>query len=130
MNDSPRVLIVEDEWLIAEDTAAGLRAAGYQVVGPVPSVIAALELVDTDKIDVALLDIQLNGETSLPIAETLRARGIPFAFMTGFGERDVPVPFHDCRYVPKPAIEAAILATVADLLAPPRKAFIPPLSQG
>ena len=115
MSDRPRVLIVEDEWLIAEDTASRLRAAGYQVVGPVSSVAAALRLVEADTVDVALLDIQLNGETSLPIAETLLARGTPFAFVTGFGQRDLPAPFRDCSVVPKPASEAAILATVADL---------------
>jgi DNA-binding response OmpR family regulator len=115
VSDRPRVLIVEDEWLIAEDTASRLRAAGYQVVGPVSSVAAALRLVEADTVDVALLDIQLNGETSLPIAETLLARGTPFAFVTGFGQRDLPAAFHDCRLLPKPASEAAILATVADL---------------
>ena len=84
--------MVEDEWLIAEDVATRLRAAGYPVIGPVSSVPAARQLIDAGKVDVALLDIQLNGETSLPVAETLLARGIPFAFMTGFGLRDVPTP--------------------------------------
>ncbi|TPJ65728.1 response regulator [Mesorhizobium sp. B2-6-1] len=115
MNDGPRVLVVEDEWLIAEDTALVLRSAGYQVVGPAPSVAAALRLVGSDKIDMALLDIQLNGETSLPLAETLQAQGVPFALMTGFGARDLPAPFRDCKFVPKPATEAAILAALADL---------------
>ncbi|PBB65987.1 response regulator [Mesorhizobium sp. WSM4312] len=115
MSDTPRVLVVEDEWLIAQDIASELRAAGYPVVGPVSSVAAALQLVEADKIDVALLDIQLNGETSLPIAEVLLARGTPFAFVTGFGERDVPAPFRNCKFVAKPATEATILTAVADL---------------
>ncbi|MEI9431545.1 response regulator [Mesorhizobium sp. Cs1299R1N3] len=115
MSDRPHVLVVEDEWLIAEDVASDLLAAGYPVVGPVSSVAAALQLVDADKVDVALLDIQLNGETSLPVAEVLLARGTPFAFVTGFGERDVPVPFRNCKFVAKPTSEAAILTAVADL---------------
>ncbi|TIN16060.1 MAG: response regulator [Mesorhizobium sp.] len=115
MSDRPRVLVVEDEWLIAEDTASRLGAAGYPVIGPVPSVAAALQLIDADKVDVALLDIHLNGETSLPIAETLLARGTPFAFVTGFGRRDVPPPFRSCKFVTKPASDDAILTTVADL---------------
>ncbi|MBZ9771619.1 response regulator [Mesorhizobium sp. CO1-1-8] len=114
-DDRPRVLVVEDEWLIAEDVASRLRAAGYPVIGPVSSVAAARRLIDAGKVDVALLDIQLNGETSLPIAETLLARGIPFAFMTGFGPRDVPEPFRNCKFVPKPAGDAALLDTLADL---------------
>ncbi|MBZ9740828.1 MULTISPECIES: response regulator [unclassified Mesorhizobium] len=120
MSERPRVLVVEDEWLIAEDVASDLRAAGYPVVGPVSSVAAALRLVEADKVDMALLDIQLNGETSLPVAEILMARGTPFAFVTGFGERDVPAPFRNCKFVAKPASEAAILAAVAGLASSPR----------
>ncbi|MBZ9673228.1 response regulator [Mesorhizobium sp. B2-1-8] len=115
MSDRSRVLVVEDEWLIAEDVASELRAAGYPVVGPVSSVAAALQLVEADKVDVALLDIQLNAETSLPVAEVLLARGTPFAFVTGFGERDVPAPFRSCKFVAKPASETDILTAVAEL---------------
>ncbi|MCA0046402.1 response regulator [Mesorhizobium sp. B283B1A] len=115
MSKGARVLVVEDEWLIAEETASRLRMANYQVVGPVSSVAAALGLVDANQVDLALLDIQLNGETSLPVAEKLLARGTPFAFMTGFGPRDVPGPFRNCKFVPKPASEADLLTAVADL---------------
>ncbi|MBZ9794364.1 response regulator [Mesorhizobium sp. ES1-4] len=115
MSDRPSILVVEDEWLIAEDVASRLRVAGYPVVGPVSSVAAALRLVEADKVDMALLDIQLNGETSLPVARILLDRGTPFAFVTGFGNRDVPAPFRNCKFVSKPASEAAILAAVADL---------------
>ncbi|ESX49339.1 response regulator [Mesorhizobium sp. C416B] len=115
MSESVSVLIVEDQWLVAQDTAARLRRAGYQVVGPVPSVSAALRLVESDKIDVALLDIQLNGETGLPVARILQARGIPFAFLSGFGPADVPAAFRGCRFLPKPATDAVILAAVSEL---------------
>ncbi|ESY95271.1 response regulator [Mesorhizobium australicum] len=115
MSDRPRVLVVEDEWLIAEDVASDLRAAGYPVVGPVSSVAAALRLVEADKVDMALLDVQLNAETSLPIAEILLARGTPFAFVTGYGRGDLPARFRNCKFVAKPASEAAILTAVADL---------------
>ncbi|TPK12755.1 response regulator [Mesorhizobium sp. B2-5-9] len=115
MSDRPRVLVVEDEWLIAEDVASDLRAAGYPVVGPVSSVAAALRLVEADKVDMALLDVQLNAETSLPIAEILLARGTPFAFVTGYGRGDLPARFRNCKFVTKPASEAAILTAVADL---------------
>jgi CheY-like chemotaxis protein len=113
----PRVLVVEDEWLIAEDTASCLRAAGYPVVGPVASVAAALRLVNAGEIDVALLDVQLNGETSLAVAQTLLDRGAPFAFMTGFGARDVAASFRQCKFVSKPVSQATILSTLAELTA-------------
>jgi CheY-like chemotaxis protein len=117
MSRKPRVLVVEDEWLIAMDTASCLRAAGYPVVGPVASVAAAVRLVDADEVDIALLDIQLNGETSLPVAQTLLDRGTPFAFMTGFGPGDVAASFRKCTFVSKPVSQAAILATLAELTA-------------
>ncbi|MER9894819.1 response regulator [Mesorhizobium sp. M0119] len=115
MTGKVRVLIVEDEWLIADDAAAYLRKAGHQVVGPVSSVTAALHLVGEGGIDAALLDIQLNEETSYPIAEALRTRGVPFAFLSGYGEREIPAGFRTCRIVQKPASQSAILNAVDEL---------------
>jgi CheY-like chemotaxis protein len=111
-----RVLVVEDEWLIAEDVAACLHASGHQVVGPVPSVAAAVRLIGENHIDVALLDIQLNGETSLAIAEELQSRDIPFACLSGFGPNDVPSAFANFKFVRKPADQAAILKAMAELV--------------
>ncbi|RWO01950.1 response regulator [Mesorhizobium sp.] len=116
MTDPLRVLVVEDEWLIAEDIAACLRASGHQVIGPAPSVAAALRLIGENPVDVALLDVQLHGETSLAIAEQLKTRQIPFACLTGFGPRDVPSAFANSRFVRKPADQAAILRALAELV--------------
>ncbi len=79
-----RVLVVEDSALIAMDLEAILAAAGHTVIGPATSVAEALPLAAGDHVDVALLDVDLDGELVTPVAETLRARGIPFAFSTGF----------------------------------------------
>jgi CheY-like chemotaxis protein len=79
-----RVLVVEDSALIAMDLEAILRDAGHTVIGPASSVAEALLLAASDHVDVALLDIDLDGQLVTPVAETLRARGIPFAFSTGF----------------------------------------------
>lgn len=116
MSDPLRVLVVEDEWLIADDMAACLNASGHQVVGPAPSVAAALRLVGENHVDVGLLDIQLNGETSLAIVEELRARDIPFACLTGFGPRDVPSAFANFKFIRKPADQAVILSALAELV--------------
>lgn len=115
MSDRLRVLVVEDEWLIAEDIAACLRASGHQVVGPAPSVAAALRLIGEDHVDMALLDVQLNDETSLAIAEELQTRDIPFACLSGFGPHDVPSAFANFKFVRKPADQAAILSALAEL---------------
>nr|WP_210334910.1 response regulator [Mesorhizobium mediterraneum] len=111
-----RVLVVEDEWLIAEDIAACLRASGHQVIGPAPSVAAALGLIGENHVDVALLDIQLSGETSLAIAEELQTRHIPFACLTGFGPSDVPSAFANFKFVRKPADQAAIENALDELV--------------
>ncbi|MGJ3264933.1 MAG: response regulator [Salinarimonas sp.] len=80
-----RVLVVEDEVLVAmmlEDTLVEL---GYAVVGLAHRLQDGLCAAERDDIDVALLDINLDGQRSLPIADRLAARGIPFAFSTGYG---------------------------------------------
>jgi CheY-like chemotaxis protein len=119
MAGQPRVLIVEDEWLVAEDYSSTLRAAGYAIVGPAPSVEGALALIaDTNtEVRAALLDINLNGETSYPIATRLAERNVPFAFMTGYTTGDLPPSFSGRMVVSKPISEAALLATVGKLLA-------------
>ncbi|RWE65915.1 response regulator [Mesorhizobium sp.] len=119
MTDSLRVLVVEDEWLIAEDTAACLPALGYQVIGPAPSVAVALWLIDEHNVDVALPDIQLYGETSLAVARALQARDIPFAFLSGFGPGDVPSAFAGCQFLRKPADQVAILTAMNELVRAP-----------
>ena len=74
-----RVLVVEDEWLIADEVCHQLLKAGYRVAGPVPSVRDALPFID--EVDAALLDYSLNDENSYQIAEQLAAHDIPFAFL-------------------------------------------------
>ena len=111
-----RILIVEDEWLIAQDHAERLKDAGYQVVGPVPSVKAALELVTSDKIDCALLDVQLKGETSYAVADALRQHAIPFAFVTGYGLGEIPVRFAAVEVLQKPATTSELKCVVDALV--------------
>jgi CheY-like chemotaxis protein len=79
-----RVLLVEDEMIVAwllEDMLADL---GCAVVGPATSVNQALAMIDAEAIDVAVLDVNLNGQMSYPIADALAARGMPFVFSTGY----------------------------------------------
>ncbi|MEQ9642841.1 MAG: response regulator [Alphaproteobacteria bacterium] len=79
------VLVVEDEALIAFDLEEELTELGYRVVGPAFNVSQGLRHAETGHFDVALLDINLSSGTSAPIAEVLRERKIPFAFLTGYG---------------------------------------------
>jgi two-component SAPR family response regulator len=106
------VLIVEDEWLIAEDHAAVLRTADHQVIGPCATVEGAMSAIGENRVDLALLDIQLRDEKSYPVAEHLQAKNIPFAFVTGFAARDVPPAISGHEVLPKPLGRAALLAAV------------------
>ena len=79
-----RILVVEDEMLIAIDYCEGLKAAGAEIIGPFPAAAEALKSVDTAAIDVAVLDYALSDETSDPLQEALESRGIPFVVISGY----------------------------------------------
>ena len=82
--DGRRVLIVEDNALISMELEASLESNGYNVVGRANSVVEALAVIATTDIDVAVLDVDLGGEQSFPIADVLLAKGVPYTFATGF----------------------------------------------
>src|SRR5436189_372660 len=86
------LLVVEDEYLIAADLTASLESLGVQVIGPAASVEEALALVhnNSDRIDGAVLDINLRNERVYPVADVLMARGVPFVFTTGYDAVAVP----------------------------------------
>lgn len=85
-----RVLLVEDEYLIAKSMARRLASAGIEVVGPVPTVAEALALLKAEALDGAVLDINLRGEMVFPVADALTERGIPFVFATGYDGPEIP----------------------------------------
>lgn len=98
-----RILVVEDDYMIAQDILRELEKAGATVVGPAPSVGQALRLIDASTtIDAAVLDVNLGDERSFPIAETLQARGVPFLFATGYNSGDIPAEWRHATIVMKP----------------------------
>jgi CheY-like chemotaxis protein len=103
-----RVLVVEDEYLVAMDMSAYLEAAGAQVVGPASNVDAALEVLKRSELDGAILDVNLRGEMAYPVADALAARGIPFVFTTGYDARTVPARFAGVKRCEKPTTPEAI----------------------
>jgi CheY-like chemotaxis protein len=97
-----RVLLVEDENLVAmllEDMLADL---GHSVIGPVARLKKALEMARREEIDLAILDVNINGEQAYPVAEALTARGIPFVFSTGYGEQGLPPQYRGHPTLQKP----------------------------
>jgi len=97
-----RILLVEDESLIAMMMERSLRDFDFDVVGPFGTVRDALVAIDREPIDAGILDINLGGEMAYPIAQILRARKVPFVFMTGYGAEAVAAPFPDVQIFQKP----------------------------
>ena len=97
------VLVVEDVFMLALDIADQLTAAGCTVVGPAPTVQQALDKIDGIALDGAVLDVNLRGERSFPLAEHLARGGVPFIFLTGYDSVTVfPDTFRDTPKLTKP----------------------------
>jgi CheY-like chemotaxis protein len=86
------ILIVEDEFLVAMDFEDWLRREGRDVIGPVPRETKALALLEQDRPDAVVLDLNLDGKLPVDLANTLVARQIPFVIVTGYGNRHLDVP--------------------------------------
>jgi CheY-like chemotaxis protein len=111
-----RILVLEDEYLLAMEAADVLRELGAIVVGPAHRLDTALGLLATDAMDAALLDVNIGGGSSRAVAERLVELGVPFVFATGYGTHaDVPA---GSSIVDKPytreQIEAALLLLFSD----------------
>lgn len=100
--EGARVLIVEDEFLLAEEARRELERFGAIVIGPTPRVAEALEFLKTTEIDVAILDIYLAGELVFPVAEVLQDMGIPFVFATAYDAKVIPARFKGFVLCEKP----------------------------
>jgi CheY-like chemotaxis protein len=97
-----RVLIVEDELMIRILLEDMLRDLGYTIAGEAGRVEEALEAARNVDFDLAILDVNLNGQPVLPVADALAARGTPFVFATGYGDRGMPEPYRDRPTLNKP----------------------------
>lgn len=110
-----RVLVVEDEPIVAMCLEDMLEALGCITIGPVSRLADGLALAEAGALDVAILDINLGGERSTPIAEILRRRGTPFAFASGYGTPpegfDAEIPL-----IEKPYREAEVAGAIEKLL--------------
>jgi CheY-like chemotaxis protein len=97
------ILVVEDDYFIAYDLAVTFEAAGVKVVGPVASLSDALDLIArTDRLDGAILDINLRGEMVYPLADALKAQDIPVVFATGYARHNMPARYADVPLCEKP----------------------------
>src|SRR6202167_2097463 len=115
-----RVLVVEDELMIRMLLEGMLTDLGYTVAAEAGSIEEAVALAKEREFDIAILDVNLNGKPITPVAEILNARGVPFVFASGYGQRGVPEAFRQSPTLQKPfqiealaqAIDAALAKAV------------------
>lgn len=108
-----RVLVVEDEALIAGQIESLLVGQGCLVSGPVPSLDSALALARSEPLDAAILDVNLSGSRSEAVADMLRQQGIPFIVLTGYADGGLSAAFHGAPMVAKPFDEEVLLNILA-----------------
>ena len=112
----PRVLIAEDEFLLAYMLEEDLRGEGFAIVGPFTRLSDAVEAAGREDFEVAVLDINMNGEMAFPIADVLLARGIPFVFLSGYGNTTLPDRLKGVPCVSKPCEPQVLLVEVKRLV--------------
>ena len=118
-----RVLVVEDEMLIAAELEATLEDLGCRVLGPFARVAHALAALEGLELDAAVLDVNVRGEMIFPVVEALKMRSVPMVFCTGYADLpSLPEPLHDQVRLSKPcsasslasALEAKVAKGVPD----------------
>jgi CheY-like chemotaxis protein len=120
---SRRVLVVEDEYFLADDMAQVLAGLGAEVLGPVSTREQALALLSSDeRIDLAVLDINLRGQTVFPVADALTDRGIPFVFSTGYSQASLPPAYQEVPLWEKPFNPYELAKVLAGLTYGPKPA--------
>lgn len=112
-----KILLAEDDALIALDLAMTLRDAGWCVLGPSASVAATIELIRAERPDVALLDVKLMDGVATPVAVDLTRAGVPFALLTGTDTCALDAPLLAAPRLAKPFAADDILQVVEGLLA-------------
>jgi DNA-binding response OmpR family regulator len=111
-----RVIIVEDEPLVAENLRDDLVEAGFEVVGVAPRVESALKLIEGTGFDVAIIDANLAGTSAAPAAAALSARGLPFMVLSGYAREQLQREFSEAVYIQKPYRVRKLIEALNSLL--------------
>ncbi len=113
-----RILIAEDEMIVALFLEDVLTELGYEVAGVVSRIDEAMARADDGTYDVAILDVHLNGKDVFPFADRLTESGIPFVFATGYGEQGLPERYRAMPTLQKPFRPEDLADTIERLTAP------------
>lgn len=116
-NKMARILIVEDEMLVAMLIEDVILDLGHEVVGPAMRLDAALSVANNEEFDFAILDINLAGQQSFPVADRLTERGIPFMFASGYGAAGLSPPYTTAPILQKPFSPAQVETALKKLCA-------------
>jgi DNA-binding response OmpR family regulator len=111
-----RVLILEDEWIVADQIETALADGGFEVVGPVSRVAEALDLVGGEPLDAAILDINVHGQRSFSVAERLSQCATPFVFLSGYSDVELPAALSGRPLIEKPVDGDAVRRAIGALL--------------
>lgn len=114
---SLKVLVVEDEALVSMLIEDMLTDMGCTIVGPAAEIEEALRLAGSAEMDAALLDVNLGGRPIFPVADALKARGVPFAFASGYGEAGLSEDHRGSTVLQKPFREADLRRVFEGLVA-------------
>ena len=116
-DDSPLILLVEDELLIANALEMTLEMQGFRVLGPAPNVTQARALLQRQRPDLALIDYRLASGTTEPLLHDLEALSIPACVLTGYSHSQLPDAYAGYAVLQKPFPMAALVAMIRKLLA-------------
>ena len=118
----PRILVIEDEFLLAAHIGGLLEDDGFDVIGPVGTLAEAVKLANDEELNGALLDVNIVGGRVDDVADILARRGVPFVFVTGYGRDHLPLNFRDAFIVNKPFDDKNLLARVRGFSGPSHRA--------
>jgi len=117
MQPAPRILVVEDEFLVAMQIEAILTGAGWRVTGSAGTLSSAVSLARKCACDAALLDVNLRGERVDEVAAILFARGVPFLFVSGYGRGNLPTAFRQSvGLIAKPFSDRTVVEAIRNLI--------------
>ena len=114
--DGRRIMVVEDEVLIAMLIEASLEDHGCTIVGPYGRLNEALRAAEVERLDAAIMDVNLAGERIFPVAEMLWQRAVPFLLLSGYGDRALPEDRQQWKLQAKPFEMQRVLTTIAEMI--------------
>lgn len=123
MNSGPilaglRILIAEDNYVLAYCAKHALSNAGAEVVGPFADEAEAVEAIHDGRLNAAVIDVNFGSGPSFEMARALRSADVPFIFLTGYDQRSKTPEFADVQWLVKPIDESHIIGALANLFAP------------